>query len=332
MLIKYQALSTALKNNLHAVNILIGHDSYLLNDAALQIKKAWQKHTETDEKTLHINTMSDWTLLLEEANSYSLFAKQTLLNVYLDKKTIEKAGKEALKHYVSNINPRCLIILRAPQVPTKQLKWLTAYDNVMIVQVFPLTAAALQSWIAFQLNNYTLHYEPQIPALIHQYTQGNMLACAQVIEKLVLVHVGNEVLTEAHVMPHLTDQCDYQLYELADACLTAQIEKAIHLLRQAYYNRQEPTLILWLMTQEIRQLIQLSYKMQQSVSFSAACSQLNIWPQRTKLYQTASTRFSLNKLYQLLRLSKQLDEQIKSNQSNQIWHGLERLAILFCVT
>ncbi|ETO93153.1 DNA polymerase III, delta subunit [Legionella longbeachae] len=330
MLIKHQALATTLTHKLYAMNILIGHDPYLLNDAALQVKKTWLCQAETDEKTLNCNTTSDWTLLIEEANSYSLFAKQTLLNVYLDKKTIEKPGKEVLNHYLEHINPHCLIILRAPQIPIKQLQWLANHDNVLIVQAFPLTAAALQSWIASELKHRSIHHDSAIPALIHQYTQGNMLACAQIIEKLALIYEENNVLTSQHVIPHLTDQCDYQLYELADACLAAQIEKAVHLLRQACHNRQEPTLILWLITQEIRQMIQLLHKIKQSIPFTMACSQLNIWPQRARLYQAASTRFSLDKLYQLLHLSKQLDEQIKSNQNNQIWHGLEYLAILFC--
>ncbi|AHE67185.1 hypothetical protein Loa_01638 [Legionella oakridgensis ATCC 33761 = DSM 21215] len=39
MLIKHQALATTLTHKLYAMNILIGHDPYLLNDAALQVKK-----------------------------------------------------------------------------------------------------------------------------------------------------------------------------------------------------------------------------------------------------------------------------------------------------
>jgi DNA polymerase-3 subunit delta len=170
-----------------------------------------------------------------------------------------------------------------------------------------------------------------VPALIHQYTQGNLLACAQTIEKLALISDKTNVLTAEDVKAQLIYQCEYQLYELADACLTANAEKALHLLRQANNNRTEPTLILWLLTQEVRQLIQLSHALKQQVAFSVACSQQKIWPQRANLYERTLTRLPLARLYELLKNSKQLDEQIKSNQSQQIWNGFEQLALTLCL-
>lgn len=331
MLIKYQALMLHLKKNIQAMYVLVGSDHYLLNDAAFNIKKAWRQRGETDEKTLHINTATDWTILQEEANSYSLFAEQVLLDARFDKKTIDAAGKAVLNQYLQNINPRCLIILHASAVPTKQLQWLSNHEHVTLVQASPLTGPALQSWIVTQLQQRSIGYDPQVPALIHQYTQSNLLACAQVIEKLALINDKATVLTLEDVRAQLIDQCEYQLYELADACLAANAVKALHLLRQANNNRTEPTLILWLLTQEIRQLIQLSHALKQHVAFSIACSQQKIWPQRTKLYETTLARLPLTRLYELLHDSKQLDEQIKSNQSQHVWNGFEQLALALCL-
>lgn len=331
MLIKYQALMPHLKKNMQALYVLVGSDHYLLNDAAFNIKKAWRQRGETDEKILHINATADWRTLQEEANSYSLFAEQVLLDARFDKKTIDAAGKTLLNQYLQNINPRCLIILHASAVPAKQLQWLYNNANVTLVQATPLTGSGLQSWISTQLQRHSIAYEPQIPALIYQYTQNNLLACAQVIEKLALINDKESVLTLEDAKAQLIDQCEYQLYELADACLTANAEKALHLLRQANNNRTEPTLILWLLTQEIRHLIQLSHALKQQVAFSVACAQQKIWPQRASLYETTLARLPLTKLYELLHNSKQLDEQIKTNQSQHVWNGCEQLALALCL-
>ncbi len=67
------------------------------------------------------------------------------------------------------------------------------------------------------------------------------------------------------------------------------------------------------------------------MSMAAACSHLKIWPKRTRLYEKAVSRFKLATLYKLLQDSKQLDEQIKTSQGNQIWQSLERLAISLCL-
>ena len=330
MLIKYQALQPLLQKQIKALYVLQGADHYLINDAALSIKKAWRQRGETDEKIIHINTAADWKPLLDEANSYSLFSELILLDIRFDKKTIDPMGKDTLSQYLQSINPRCLIILRTTQVPAKQLQWLQNSENVVLVQITSFTDVALQQWIATQLQSRSIRYVPQVPALIHLYSQNNMLACAQVIEKLALIFDKTAELTIEEVREHLVDQCDLPLYELADACLSANAEKALHLLRQAYHERIEPTLILWLLTQEIRQLIQLTHLLKQSIACTTACNQLKIWPKRAKLYENTLTRLPLIKLYQLLHESRQLDESIKTSQNQYIWQSFEKMALALC--
>ncbi len=331
MLIKYQALTAQLQKNIKAIYVLVGLDHYLLNDAALSIKKSWRQRGETDEKIISINAAADWQLLLDEANSYSLFAELNCLDLRFEKKALDHAGKEVLGQYLQNVNSRCLIILQAPAVPAKQWQWLANNEHVIVVHIAPLTDSALQSWISTQLKHRGIRYVAKVPALIHQYSQGNMLACAQVIEKLSLIFDNTAELTLEDVQAQLTDQCDFQLYELTDACLTANAGKALHLLRQACNHRVEPTLILWLLSQEIRQLIELSTLLKQSKTFSVACAQLKIWPKRTRFYEITLSHLSLTKLYQLLHDSKKLDENIKTSQNHQVWQGLEKLALSICL-
>ncbi len=332
MNIKYQAVAQSLRQKIYPLYMLTGQDHYLLNDAALMIKKAWRQRGECDEKTIHMNGSADWELLREEASSYSLFSEFVLIDARCDKKSIEASGKKMLQNYLQNINSRCLIILRAPNVPGKQLQLLANNEHTVMVQVYPFLPAELQRWITTQLQNHNIRHESEVPALIHQYTQGNMLACAQVVEKLALISNDGGLLTSAMVLEQLSDQCDYQLYELAEACLSARAEKVIHLLRQACQNKTEPTLILWLLSQEVRLLIQLDHLRKQSMPLATACSQLKIWPQRVRAYETTLARIPLARLQQLLQNCQQLDEQIKSNQSITIWHGLESVALALSET
>ena len=328
MLIKCQALLGHLQRKMQALYVLQGADHFLLNDAALSIKKAWRLSGETDEKVLYINGEADWHTLIEEANSYSLFYEQVMLDVRFEKKTIDAMAKKTLNTYLNNINPQCLIILQAPAVPLKQMQWLSNHEQVTLVQASPLSGPALQQWITQQLKIRSISCVQEAPALIFQYTQGNMLAAAQLIEKLALLTDQSTTLTIEDIKTQLIDQCEYQLYELADACLTGNPEKALHLLQQACNNRTEPTLILWLLTQEIRNLIQLSHLVQQKIPFSTACDQQKIWPQRAHLYQKKLAHLPLPKLYQLLQKSNQLDQQIKTSQNLQTWNGLEHLALI----
>ena len=327
MMIKHPALEPHLLRNIKSIYVLVGLDHYLLNEAAYSIKKAWRQRGETSEKIIDINMPSDWNILSTEANSYSLFEELVLLDVRFDKKTIDRIGKETLSQYLQHVNSRCLIILRANAIPAKQLQWLADIESVVLVQMAPLNEAALLNWITSQLKTRSLRFDPQVPAIIHRFSQNNMLACAQSIEKLALIYDNINELSVEDVNAQLIDQSDFQLYELADACLTANGARALHLLQQAHNNRIEPTLVLWILTQEIRQLIQLTHLLKQSMPLATACSQLKIWPKRNRLYEMTLARISLSSLYKLLQSSKQLDESIKTSQGQQIWYALESLAL-----
>ena len=327
MLIKYSALRAQLQKKPPAIYIVTGQDPYLFNESVHLIKQAWRAQGACDESTWSVSSKDDWSTVVYEANAYSLLADTLLLDVSYDQKTIDSAAKTCLTQYSQNPNPRSLILIRAAHVPSKQWQWLTQDPAIMVIQAIPLTPAAFRQWLLSECQQRGFQFEHGTQDLIMQYTQGNLLACAQLIEKLALTHAPGTCLTPAYIMEHLYDQCEYQLYELSDACLTANATKAIHLLRHAYQNKTEATLILWLLTQEVTQLIQLATLLNQAMSFASACQKLKIWSQRIPAYQRALLRLPLPRLYQLLLRCQGLDEAIKSNQSLPIWQGLEQLAL-----
>ncbi len=330
MLIKYQALPSLLQKKPHALYVLIGNEPYLLNDAAVQIKQLCLKRGECEQTVLNIYSPADWSLLIAEANNYSLFSEYVLLDARYDKKTIDAAGKTALTDYIKDVNDRCMVILRAPLLAGKALQWLVDNPNVVVIQLYPLTAQALIQWISAQFISRGMRSEPSVPNLIYEYTQGNMLATAQLIDKLSLCCSSGDVVNTSLVKEHLIDQSHFELFELAAACLGADALKALRLLQQSRLDRTEPTIVLWILTQEIRLLIQLHDLLNQSFSINNACSQLKIWSSRIQLYAKAISRLTLEPLYQLLQECKQLDEMIKTTQSNQIWNKFDRVALALC--
>ncbi|KTD16124.1 DNA polymerase III subunit delta [Legionella jordanis] len=332
MLIKQQSLSSHLsRQELPAVFILIGQDHFLLSQSAQQIKQIWKdRNHDTEETIIHITQASDWSLLVEKANSYSLFASNLFIDVRYEKQNLDSDAKQFLAEYSKKPNSSCLILLRAPNLTAKSLGNFTNHECIHVVQIFSLDSLAMQNWIKERLHQYGISYAPQVPSLIQQHTQGNMLACAQALEKIRLVADGT-MLSEEAAKAQLFDQCEYQLFELSEACLMANADKVIQHLRHARESGTEPTLVLWLLTQEIRNLIQLMELFEKAVPLASACAQLKIWSTRVKLYQTAIKRMQKKLLFQLLRFCKRIDESIKSSQHSQIWPSLEKVALSLCL-
>ncbi|MFT4058745.1 MAG: DNA polymerase III subunit delta [Legionella sp.] len=332
MQIKQHMLAQQMQKKIHPLYLLTGQDSYLLDESLSLIKTAIKAKYNCDEKIISIHSADDWNIVLEEANSYSLFSDTVLLNIFYDKKIFDAAGKKVLTAYLNEVNTRCFIIIRAPNLPAKQLHWLTSHEHALISVAYPLTAGNMKKWIAVQLKNKAINFAPQVPDLIHQYTQGNMLACAQVIEKISLTNAVNSTITMQQAHEHLSNQCDHNLLELVDACLLGEADKAIQILRHAANNKTEAILVLWMLTQEIRTLLQLTNLVQNQMDINSACTQLKIWPMRINLYQKSYSRFNSVTLKQLHQYCNIIDERIKSSYFNtQIWNSLENLALSLCI-
>jgi DNA polymerase-3 subunit delta len=330
MLIKYQALPTLLLKEPYPLYAFMGSDPYLLNDAARLVKQSLCQRHECLHSIIDIQSPADWSLLIAEANSYSLLSEYTLLDVRFDKKSIDSTGKEQIVDYLQSVNDRCFIMLRAPLLSTKTLQWLVNAANTIVIPIYPLAASQLKQWINTQLKSQGLIVEPNVVEWIQEHTQGNMLATAQAIEKLSLCTTKNTIITVSMLREQLFDESHFEIYALAEACLEAKAHLVIRLLQQFRQERIEPTLILWILTQEVRLLIQIHYLLKQSISIDVACNQLKIWTSRIQLYAKASARLQLPSLLQLLDKCKQIDEMIKTTQSMQLWNRFEAIALSLC--
>jgi DNA polymerase-3 subunit delta len=330
MQIKQQMLAQQVQKKIAPLYVLIGQDNYLLEASLTTIKSAIKKIHNYEERAITIQSAEDWMTVLEAANSYSLFSEVVLLTILFDKKTMDTKGKQMLIQYLKSVNPRCFIIINAPNISVKQLQGLITHEQTVISTIYPLNQMAMKNWIANELKRHTIEFNPQIPNLIYQYTQGNMLACAQVIEKIVLSHGLNSTINMQQVQEQLWDQCHHNLFELVESCLQGQGDKTIQILRHAANTKTEPTLVLWMLTQEIRVIMQFANLLQQQVETNIASAQLKIWPQRISLYQFCCKRLTEKKLRVLHQYCSLIDERIKLGFSSSIWNSIENLALSLC--
>ncbi|MFZ4076489.1 MAG: DNA polymerase III subunit delta [Legionellaceae bacterium] len=326
MLIKHTALENHLKKSQLGLYILIGSELYLMNHAVKLIKKAWRPEEDVEIKRIEITQTSDWDHLIQEANSYDLFSDHVLIDASYDKKTIDATAKAALTAYTKDINPKCLIILRAPQLTSKLLQWILTNTHTLIVQLTPLDNHSFKAWIDQQLKTNHLNTTPAVLDLMQEKTQGNMVAAAQLIEKLALSLEPHVTLTPDLLEPHLMDKSEHQLYELTEAWLQGRSSHAIYLLSMARSKQTEPVLILWLMTQVIRQLIHINSAREQGQSLHEALLLVQ-WPQQRKHYEGAVHRFNLKGLYAMLKKAHAIDEGIKTGSNPRVWQALESLLL-----
>lgn len=292
------------------------------------IKSAWNALYEQSE-TLYfsIEQSQEWQAVYDEANTHGLFSQHKLIDVHFNKKTLDATSKTILNRYFENITPETLLLIQAPLLTAKLLSFCSNHPQCTLVQLSSLNDREMALWIQDALTKASFTFAPEVIALIQQYTTGNHLACAQCIEKLTLVHPKGHVLSLDDVRVHLNFQCEYELFELSEACLLGHLEKALRCLRVVVAQKTETTLILWILTQEIRLLTQLHQHTKNGTKLSDAASRLKIWNQRIPLYQTALNRLLPSTLQHLLDKCQKLDEGFKLGKIKNIVLEIEQLIL-----
>ncbi len=330
MLIKHTALSPHLKKTLSPVYLLIGQDNFLIMQAVKEVKAAW-KHRHTDSEALYfsIEQPHDWHDMYAEANSYTLFSQQKLIDVRFNKKNLDASEKKMFTAYLDAVNTQSLLLVQAPLLTQKTLSFCMSRAECTIVHITSLNASRMQQWIQDALNRVPLVYTSDIVELILQYTMGNHLACAQLVEKLTLLHPAGHSLSLDDVREHLSFECNYDLFELANACLYADLEKALSCVRLAIAQKTESVLILWILTQEIRLLIQLHQLIQNGMKFNDAASRLNIWANREPAYRAALSRLQPTTLHALLSACQKIDHMFKLGKIKNMPMEIEQLILNF---
>lgn len=326
MQIKAQGLAAQLQQQRLPLYLLTGQDLYLLEQAAETIRNACKSQADCEVQRISLDNKDDWQQLAMASQSYALFASLTLIDCQSSKKSLDAEAKQILDQIATGSNSQVVVMIRAYEMPAKAFQPWAAAKTVGLIQAYAMDERQKRSWILQQFQQAGANCPADLPDLILAQTQGNLFAAAQAIEKMLLTREDGEILW-AVARQHLSDQSDYQLYELAEACLLGKADLAIRQIDTALESRTEPTLLLWLLTQEIRLLIRLKQAVSQGAAFAAACQQLKIWPQKQSLYQQAQQQCSLGLLTHLLQRAATADRDIKSRQAFLASHHLHQIAL-----
>ncbi len=151
----------------------------------------------------------------------------------------------------------------------------------------------------------------------------------QTIEKLLLLY-GEGELSTAQIEACLNDQAHYTVYALLDTILILDIEQSINILHKLKATGTEATLILWVLTKEIRTLAQLAQAIASGATLQPLWQRYGIWQQRQSLLRKHLQVMNYHTYLQLLQSAAQCDRLIKGVVRGDIWHALQQLVLRMC--
>ena len=330
MRLSFNQLATHIEGQLAPVYLVAGEEPLQITEAADSIRVRARDLGFTEREVMEVGPGFDWGEFQAASNCLSLFAERRLIDLRIASVKPGPAGAKALSHYAKHPPEDTLLLITTGKLDRSSVNsaWFKALERVgVVIQVWPLSAAETTSWIAMRLRQRGLIPDQEAVRLLAARVEGNLLAAAQEIEKLSLIH--NESTLDAQAtLSTVADCARFNIFDLVEAALAGDTARAVRILNALRAEAVAPPLVLWSLTDQLRGLLTISWSLQQGLTFEKAAT--NVWQKRRPLVKRALSRLAPNSLYPLLRHCARIDRVIKGNEPGREWEELLQLTLKVC--
>jgi DNA polymerase-3 subunit delta len=309
-----------LAQGLEPAYLISGDEPLLMMEAGDAVRRAARDDGYSERTVLTVARGFDWHQLASAGASLSLFAERRLIELRLSSAKPGKAGEQALIAFAEDPPPDTLLIVVAPRLDrtAANSRWVKALSAAgVLVQIWPPEPAQLPGWISERLLGRGLQVTREGARLLGDRVEGNLLAAAQEVDKLALLHAPGTALDEEAIRDAVADSARYDVFALADAALGGHRSRALRVLAGLRAEGVEPTLVLWAVTRELRTLSTIAWALATGRSESEAAR--GVWPKRQRMLIGAARRLSLPGIHRLLRAAGVADQVVKGQRPGQPW-------------
>ena len=232
MNIQQQDLPEALAKPLPPVCVVMGDEEVVVQDCLAQIRqRAAAEEFPPREFTL-VDSATDWDGLSAHLSSGSLFASRHFIELMVPS-SAPASGRQKLNQGIDLVleavaeEDLLLISLPGPGRGSRPAWLQRAGKQGWIVEAGRLRGKGEQQWIRRQLQNRNLELDSDQLRLLQESTEGNLLAARMEMDRLALL-----AATDDSSQVQVGDLGRFDVFQLADASLRGQVERALRVLQQ----------------------------------------------------------------------------------------------------
>lgn len=331
MKISYDQLKTQ-NNDSQRCYLICGDEPLLVDDA-----RQWLIAKKMNQSTEHIrfySKESSWQALPSLCCNGSLLATQQIIDVRLDSSLLKADVAKIIVECVNNLAPQNSLIFSSARLEKNAIKsaWVNAIDSKgLIVQIWPLSNKQLTYWLRRKIQDYQLRLTPAASQMIIELCEGNLYAAEQALQKLTLLKTDSPLDT-LEIQQVLTDSSQYSVFTWVDACLAGQQQRQLKIIGRLQGTSFEPTLVLWAIAREIRQLLKLKIQAGKTDNLSHVLKQQRITTSKQPHYNKLLQNTDLLFWGKLMVSIANIDLAIKGIVKGDSWQKLSNLgsALALC--
>ena len=321
-------LNAHLKSDLLPIYFFSGDEPLQLGEAADAVRRVAREQGYTEREVMHAERGFDWNELSAASNAMSLFAEKRVIDLRLPTGKPGKDGGAALAEYAERPPEDTVLLITSGKVDkrSQSAKWYKALDKVGVtLQVWPVETNDMPRWLDQRLRSRGLQPERDAARLIAERVEGNLLAAAQEVDKLLLLN-GEGPLSAEQVEAAVADSARFDVFGLVDAALTGDVSRLTRMLDGLRGEGVEPILVLWALTREIRSLADMAAQIEAGKGIEGVLSR--VWGKRKGPVKAGLQRHNRVRWQQMLRRAARLDRVIKGAAVGNAWDELLQLSLM----
>ncbi|MEE4249539.1 MAG: DNA polymerase III subunit delta [Alcanivoracaceae bacterium] len=320
MQIRAEQLDKHLQQSLLPAYLIAGDEPFQLGECSDLLRRRAREQGFDDRQTFSVADRFDWHEVLNEAQSMGLFGGRKLIELRLGDKRPDKEGSAVICQLLGNPADDILLLITASKLDRRRdvgSKWVSAVDKAGgVIDVWPIDADRLPGWIEQRCRQRGLQADRDAIALLSELSEGNLLACAQEVDKLALLFPNHSV-SVAEVQQSVGDCSRYSIFDLTDA-LSRDPTRALRILDGLRAEGTDEVQILWALAREAR-----IYE----AFVSGHGSSQRLPPQKAAEAERHAIRLGLPAIGAALALAARIDQSIKGMRSGDAASGNTALAL-----
>ncbi|MHC1479279.1 DNA polymerase III subunit delta [Frateuria aurantia] len=310
-----------LADALAPVYLLVGEELLVL-EAADAIRRRATTLGYAEREVLEAGPQFDWDNLARAAAGMSLFASRRLLDLRLPGGRAGKDGGAAIQAFCADPPPDVSLLITATEWSSKhESAWSKSVDQLGVQVVFQAPRPnEWGRWITARLASHGLSASSEAAALLAERVEGNLLAAAQEVDKLAILHQGGRI-DRAEMERLVADSARYDAFKLTDAAFAGDAARALKVLAGLHAEGEELIgLMGWLVNQ-----LQLVLRLASAEDFASQARAERLWPAREQLFRQALRRAPRQHWLGCLARAGRIDRMAKGRESGEPWREAERL-------
>lgn len=292
---------------------------YLSGLRAVMVEK-----NKAERLSFDLRNKGDWLSLQSTLNSLSLFSSCRLFEINVTPQSI-KIGKEHVDNIFSNSSDNDFFIFKLTNLSYKDYKskWFTSISQYCEKIVFETPKGRdFLVWISNRFNLYGKKVSKEAATFIAEKTEGNLVAASHEILKIDLL-LSDKNVTLNKILGSISNGSYFEITDLREAFLRADIEKIFTVLRSLENSGNEIILVKWILQKELKDLYKVRLGCDKGMSIRSVMKEQGIWGDRANGFEKILKNRSAEMLLSLIIEMNDLALKIKGADVGEPWRELE---------